>query len=158
MLSFCIEGMGSHSLFISSLIQYITKLLSRVIDQYLCSLTITIKILSTQYPSIQGCSMKLSKSRRTKMMPRLHSQTTLFLRQHCPRKSPPVWSSMLKLHQCSIETFAGLSDSCMLMYVFSTANTLTIINAGDKIMRGMAALITVYMFAVQYTQNKTLEN
>ena len=40
------------SIFHGNLIQYITKLLSRVIDQYLCSLTITIKILSTQSPSI----------------------------------------------------------------------------------------------------------
>lgn len=47
-------GDNYDGIFHGNLIQYITKLLSRVIDQYLCSLTITIKILSTQYPSISG--------------------------------------------------------------------------------------------------------
>ena len=49
-------------IFHGNLIQYITKLLSRVIDQYLCSLTITIKILSTQAPS-GGKTFKITKIR-----------------------------------------------------------------------------------------------
>ena len=50
-------------IFHGNLIQYITKLLSRVIDQYLCSLTITIKILSTQAPSGGWKTFKITKIR-----------------------------------------------------------------------------------------------
>ena len=42
--------------------------------------------------------------------------------------------------------------------MYFIAITLTVINTRDKIIKQMAALITVNIFALKYTQNNTLEN